>query len=40
MKDLLKTIARDVVLPWALTTAAGFFARKLAPKDKAAPEAR
>ncbi len=37
MKDLLKTIGREVVLPWALTAIAGFAAKKLAPKPKKAP---
>ena len=32
MKELLKKVALDVVLPWALTAAAGFVAKKLAPK--------
>lgn len=32
MKELLKKVALDVVLPWALTAAAGFVAQKLAPK--------
>ena len=37
MKDLLKMIARDVILPWALTAIAGFTAKKLAAKpDEAA----
>ncbi len=34
MKELLKTIARDVILPWALTNLAGLAAKKLAPKVK------
>jgi hypothetical protein len=38
MKDLLKVIARDVILPWALTAIAGFAAKKLAAAK--APEAR
>ena len=32
MKELLKKVALDVVLPWALTAAAGFVTKKLAPK--------
>ena len=34
MKDLLKTIARDVILPWALTSIAAIAAKKLAPKAR------
>ncbi len=34
MKELLKKVALDVILPWALTAAAGFAAKKLAPKAK------
>lgn len=34
MKELLKKVALDVLLPWALTAAAGFATRKLAPKAK------
>jgi hypothetical protein len=33
MKELLKTIARDVILPWALTGLAGLAAKKLAAKS-------
>lgn len=32
MKDLLKMVARDVILPWALTAIADFAARKLAAR--------
>lgn len=32
MKDLLKMVARDVILPWALTALASLAASKLAPK--------
>lgn len=34
MKELLKAVGRDVVLPWVLTAAAGWAAKKLAPKPK------
>ncbi len=34
MKELLKKVAMDVILPWALTAAAGFAAKKIAPKAK------
>lgn len=34
MKELLKTIAREVILPWALTGLAGLAAKKLAPQAK------
>lgn len=36
MKDLLKTIARDVILPWALTKVAEYAARKLTAQKGAA----
>ena len=32
MKDLLKKITLDVIVPWALTALASFAASKLAPK--------
>ena len=34
MKELLKTIAREVVLPWAVSAIAAVAAKKLAPKAK------
>jgi hypothetical protein len=40
MKELLKTIARDVILPWALTGLAGLAAKKLAPQAKKDAPAR
>lgn len=39
MKELLKKVALDVILPWALTAAAGFAAKKLAPKPAQKPAA-
>ncbi len=32
MKELLKTIARDVIVPWALAGLAAIAGKKLAPK--------
>lgn len=34
MKELLKALGREVVLPWLLTSLAGLAAKKLAPKAK------
>lgn len=33
MKELLKKLALDVFLPWALTSVAAIAAKKLAPKE-------
>jgi hypothetical protein len=40
MKELLKTIAREVVLPWAVSAIAAVAAKKLAPKAKKDAPAR
>lgn len=34
MKELLKMLAREIVLPAALSAISAFAARKLAPKEK------
>lgn len=34
MNALLKMFAREVILPWALSAAAAFATKKLAPKTK------
>lgn len=39
MKELLKALARDVVLPWAVSTIAAIAAKKLAPKPAEKPSA-
>lgn len=40
MKELLKSIARELILPWALTNLAGIAAKKLAPQAKKDAPAR
>ena len=39
MTELLKTIAREVVLPWAVSTIAALVEKKLAPKAAETPTA-
>ena len=39
MKELLKTIARELVLPWAVSTIAAIAAKKLARKAAEKPAA-